>query len=266
MFPGIRMKHLLPRLTDALRKLDASANAVPVPPFKAIIPENDPLGDIISHEHFWPRMSKFFRQKDVIVAETGTSAFGVLNVPFPRDSIFLAQILWGSIGWTTGSTLGAALAARERGLGRTILFIGDGSLQLTVQELSTMMRWGLKPIVFVLNNKGYTIERYLHGKDRKYNDVVNWWVLCLLARIISKADGVGRDYTKLLEVLGPDTKPTPKSYTVNNKQELEELLETPSFANTDVMQLVEVMMDPLDAPIGLKRQAELSTKTNQYVL
>ena len=48
--------------------------------------------------------------------------------------------------------------------------------QLTVQELSVMMRWGLKPIVFVLNNSGYTIERYLHGMDRKYNDISNWWV------------------------------------------------------------------------------------------
>lgn len=46
--------------------------------------------------------------------------------------------------------------------------------QLTAQELTTMMRHKLNPIVFVLNNKGYTIERYLHGKTRKYNDVVNW--------------------------------------------------------------------------------------------
>ena len=39
-----------------------------------------------------------------------------------------------------------------------------------------MMRWGLKPIIFVLNNSGYTIERYLHGKTRKYNDISNWCV------------------------------------------------------------------------------------------
>ena len=88
----------------------------------------------------------------------------------------MSQILWGSIGWTTGSTLGAALAARDLGLGRTLLFIGDGSLQLTVQELSTMMRRGVAPIIFVLNNEGYTIERYLHGIDRKYNDIHNWCV------------------------------------------------------------------------------------------
>ena len=75
-----------------------------------------------------------------------------------------------------GSTRGAALAARDMQLGRTILFIGDGSLQLTVQELSTMMRLRLKPIIFVLNNSGYTIERWLHGKVRKYNDIVNWFV------------------------------------------------------------------------------------------
>ena len=46
--------------------------------------------------------------------------------------------------------------------------------QLTVQELSVMIHHGLKPIIFVLNNSGYTIERYLHGKTRKYNDITNW--------------------------------------------------------------------------------------------
>ena len=48
--------------------------------------------------------------------------------------------------------------------------------QLTVQELSAMLRSKLKPIIFVLNNSGYTIERYLHGKERKYNDISNWCV------------------------------------------------------------------------------------------
>ena len=38
--------------------------------------------------------------------------------------------------------------------------------QLTVQELSVMMAHDLKPIIFLLNNSGYTIERYLHGKNR----------------------------------------------------------------------------------------------------
>ncbi|KAI0035188.1 pyruvate decarboxylase [Vararia minispora EC-137] len=248
MFPDVGMKHLLPKLTSALRDLKSSAVSVAVPPFKATIPSpnDDPLHPIISQAYFWPRMAAFFKPKDVIVAETGTSSFGVLGVPFPKDSIFVSQILWGSIGYTVGATLGAALGARERGLGRTILFVGDGSLQLTVQELSTMMKCGLAPIVFVLNNSGYTIERYLHGKTRAYNDIVNW------------------KWTQLLEVLGPDAKPAPKSYTVNNKTELEELLDDPDFAKAERMQLVEVMMDKFDAPEALQRTAELSTKANKY--
>jgi pyruvate decarboxylase len=43
-----------------------------------------------------------------------------------------------------------------------------------------MMRTGVKPIIFLLNNSGYTIERYLHGETRKYNDITNWWVLCFI--------------------------------------------------------------------------------------
>lgn len=75
----------------------------------------------------------------------GTSNFGLLDVPLPHESVFVSQILWGSIGWATGqpyiyllfsplltecvgSALGAAIAGRDLGLGRAILFIGDGSL------------------------------------------------------------------------------------------------------------------------------------------
>ena len=174
------MKHLLPRLTARLRPLDSPASSASVPPFRASLPSagEDPLGeDVISHLYFWPRISQFIRSEDVVVAETGTSSFGALEMPLPAKAIYLSQILWGSIGWATGAAVGAAFAARERRLkGRTLLFTGDGSLQLTVQELSTAMRHGLAPILFVLNNKGYTIERFLHGKERHYNDIVNWYV------------------------------------------------------------------------------------------
>ena len=66
----------------------------------------------------------------MVVAEIGTSCFALLDVPLPPESTFLSQTLWGSIGWSVGSTVGAAVAARERGggHGRTILFVGDGSM------------------------------------------------------------------------------------------------------------------------------------------
>ena len=99
---------------------------MPVPKFIAEIP-NDP-SDQITQAWFWPRVAKFMKPKDVIVSETGTSMFGTINIPFPEGALNVSQALWGSIGYATGSTLGCAIAAREDGLNRTILFTGDGSM------------------------------------------------------------------------------------------------------------------------------------------
>ncbi|KAH9080651.1 pyruvate decarboxylase [Lactarius deliciosus] len=251
-YPGIGMRYLLPKLTARLHPLVSSSGLPSVTPFTAPLPAagKDPLGEeTISHLFFWPRIAQFIRSEDVVVTETGTSSFGALEMPLPANAIYVSQILWGSIGWATGAAVGAAFAARERKLkGRTLLFTGDGSLQLTVQELSTVMKHGLSPIIFVLNNKGYTIERHLHGRDRRYNDIVNW------------------KWTQLLDVLAPeDLSPKPRSYTVHTKKELDALLKDESFASAGGIQLVEVMMDKYDAPLPLLRQAELSGKTNHYV-
>jgi indolepyruvate decarboxylase len=90
----------------------------------------------------------------------------------PKGSSFHNQTLWGSIGWATPAAFGAALAAPAR---RVVLITGDGSHQLTAQEVSQFQRFGLKPIIFVLNNAGYLIERLLcKDPDIYYNDLAQW--------------------------------------------------------------------------------------------
>jgi len=235
-FDEIGMKILLPILTQKLQHFHSKASQIPVPLFTKQLPSEDSA--VISHLWFWPRLGYFFKPKDVIVTETGTSNFGILDVPLPTGAILINQILFGSIGWSVGSCLGAALAAQELKLPRVILFVGDGSLQLTVQEISSMIRKGLKPIIFILNNKGYTIERYIHGKNRKYNDVPNW------------------KWTSLLETLNDSEKFETASYTVNDKSELSNLLDDATFAQANKIQVVEVIMEALDAPLSMKMQGE----------
>ncbi|KAF8631802.1 hypothetical protein AX17_005017 [Amanita inopinata Kibby_2008] len=244
LFEGIGMKQLLPKLTERLGEFKSSSGKIAVPHLKCSLPSVQ--GEAISHAWFWPRLATFFRHHDVVVTETGTSNFGILDVPLPRGSKLVNQILWGSIGWTVGSTLGALLAARECGLGRTILFIGDGSLQLTVQELTPMIRKRLTPIIFLLNNSGYTIERYIHGKERKYNDIVDW------------------KWTNLLNVFGDADGQLSRSYRVETMDELSRLLEDETFCRADKIQLVEVMMSKFDAPRALQVQAEMTSKGNAY--
>ncbi|KAF9221501.1 pyruvate decarboxylase [Gyrodon lividus] len=257
-FPGIGMKLLLPKLSARLRQYQQGASELVAARLKSEVPKAHE--DTITHAYFWPRVGQFFKRRDVIVAETGkqiesmdvrdlvtnpqtgTSNFGILGVPLPDQSVFVSQILYGSIGWAVGSTLGAAIAARDKKLGRVILFIGDGSLQLGVQELSTMIRQKLTPIVFLINNEGYNIERNLHGMDRKYNDIVNW------------------KWTSLLTTLGDVEGALSKSYTVRDKHGLDRLLDDPEFIKAGKIQLVEVVMGKYDTPRALKAAAKLSAK------
>lgn len=45
---------------------------------------------------------------------------------------------------------------------------------MTVQEISSIFREELSPVIFVVDNDGYTVERAIHGADREYNDIAKW--------------------------------------------------------------------------------------------
>ena len=155
----------------------------------------------------------------------------------------ISQVLWGSIGYATGAAQGAALAAREKGIPRTILFTGDGSFQLTAQELSTMLRLGLNPIVFVINNDGYTIERYIHGWDASYNDIAPW------------------KYTQLPAAFGASEDKF-ATYVAKTKEDVEKLFKDPSFAQSPKLRFVELFMPKEDAPKSLQLVAEAAANRN----
>lgn len=239
-FPEVGMNSLLPRVISAIDTSKITATKIPA--F-----ENEPVQEhetAITHDWFWPVVGdKFLRKDDVVVTETGTSNFGILDTRFPEGVTAVSQVLWGSIGYSVGALLGASVACKELSR-RVILFVGDGSLQLTVQEISTMIRQGLKPIIFVLNNDGYTIERFIHGADKAYNDINNQW-----------------QYQNLLTFFGAKEQ---KSHLVRTQKEVEALFSDESFEKASEIQLVEVIMGKMDAPRALKVQAELTAKANEH--
>jgi len=67
-----------------------------------------------------------------------------------------------------------------------------------------------------------------------------------------------------LKVLGDPEERVSQTYTVRDKKELSNLLEDEKFARADRIQLVEVLMNKLDAPRGLLDGTELGHKTNVY--
>ena len=127
----------------------------------------------LDQQGLWTTIERWLRPGDLLAAESGTPYYGALAIRLPARSGFLAQGLWSSIGYTLPALLGAQLAA-PTDPGRAVLVIGDGSVQLTAQELGTFGRQGLAPVVVVVDNRGYTVERAIHHPEAAYHDVAAW--------------------------------------------------------------------------------------------
>lgn len=92
-----------------------------------------------------------------------------------------------------------------------------------------MLYYGCKPIIFVLNNYGYTIEKYLNVKteDQKYNQVPNW------------------NYTKLAEAFGGEA----FTVTVRSNKELDTaIIQAESECKNKLCLIEMIVSDPMDAP------------------
>jgi indolepyruvate decarboxylase len=183
--------------------------------------------DPITQESLCSRYQRFFKPNDIVVAETGTSSTTVGGLFLPDGAVYHNQTLWGSIGWATGAALGTSVADPSR---RTVLITGEGSHQLTANEIGNYGRHGVKPVIFVLSNSGYGVERSLEEyPDWNYNDLAPW------------------DYHKLPAALGCKDWFTAK---VETNGELEAVMQ--KAAATDTASYIEIVGQKHDYPAGLK--------------
>ena len=167
-FHDVEMGDVLSSVTSRVNHRDRETSLHPA----SLGPPTGNAGDAITADELYPRWAEFLQPNDIVMTETGTSSMGLAFAQMPKGATFENQSLWGAIGWATPAAFGAAVAAPDR---RVVLFTGEGSHQLTAQEISQMGRRGLKPTVFVLNNSGYLIERLLcQDPDIAYNDLAAW--------------------------------------------------------------------------------------------
>ena len=177
----------------------------------------------IEQSFIWQRIGRFLKPGDIVLAESGTAQFGVPDAPFPENIGYITQTFWSSIGYTVGACLGACVAAKEmKRPGRVVLLVGEGSLQMTVQEVGSYIRFGFTPIIFVINNNGYSIERAINGPEQTYNDVSMLW-----------------DHQKMLEFFGArkETGIPGKSFACKTMEELEAVLNDETFNSASCIQV-----------------------------
>ena len=162
----------------------------------------------------------------VVIADIGDSLFGAADLSMSRRTEFISPAYYTSMGFAVPAAVGAGMA--NPGL-RPLVIVGDGAFQMTGMELSTIVRHGLNPIVVVLNNHGYTTERFL--LDGTFNDIHDW------------------AFHKIPEVLGVGL-----GLEVRTEDELDTALEA-ALANTASFSLLNVHLDPWDRSPALERLA-----------
>ena len=192
----------------------------------------------IKTDEIFPVLQSFLQENDTITAETGIIAYPASKMRLKKDSNYISQTMWGSIGWATPASFGAAMADRTK---RLILFTGEGSHQLTIQELANMFKYEIKPIILLLNNSGYTIERVLSNNPNDiFNNITSW------------------DYKKALELFSGGK--NFKYLSAKTSNELKEALTAAQTIQKESLVYIEIFTDKMDVPAIVQQSVDNAKK------
>lgn len=202
----------------------------------------------ITVDYLTKAISTFFNPGDVVVAETGSIAFAIRDLVFPSELKYIAQGFYLSIGTALPAAFGVGIAMQDYPrhhitdntvskdyVPRLILFEGDGSAQMTVQEMTSMLRYQVSIELFIWNNDGYTIERAICGPTRSYNDIMPW------------------NWTKLFEAFGDTNCQKTVSTLIETKSKLAwKMKQLKDRKQRDNIELMEVKLGIFDYPKQLQ--------------
>ena len=241
---GDRFENVL--IEDVLAKLLNSNTIIPksqdsaAKPFKGY-KDIEASGNNIKTDEIFPLLQNFLKANDTVVIETGIIGYASSKMKLGSDSNYLSQPLWGSIGWATPALFGASMADKSK---RPILFTGEGSHQLTIQEMANLFKHDIKPVILLLNNNGYTIERYLSNNfDDVFNDITSW------------------DYKKALELFSLDKKEF-AYHSVYTSKELKTALNSAENEQKEKLVYIEIFTDKADIPTLMKKSLDFVKNRN----
>lgn len=224
-YENVALKDFLVGLEKAKVK-PRSLGDVPQP-----APEPKPLTDAerkepITIENFYRLLGLHATEDSIITCDTGDAMFGAMKLRSKAATNFLADAYYLSMGFAVPAAIGA-MAAKPKS--RVIALVGDGAFQMTGIELSTAAKFGMKPIVCVLNNDGYGTQRFI--LDGPFNEILRW------------------NYTKLTELFGVG-----KSVKVTTNGEAEAAMKEAMAGNE--LTLIEVIIPRNECSPSLRRVGE----------
>jgi indolepyruvate decarboxylase len=215
------------------RKLKVARTSVPARSLPFAGYETASPGDRLTPALLFGRLNQMLAEHTdmTVIADIGDALFGAADLEMHRHTEFLSPAYYTSMGFGVPAAVGASMANPAA---RILVIVGDGAFQMTGMEVSTIARHGLNPIVVVLNNHGYTTERFL--LDGSFNDIQDW------------------AYHKVPEVVGAGL-----GLEVRTVGELEAALRE-ALENLTSFSLLNVHLDPYDRSPALDRLTQRLSK------
>ncbi|MDB6066155.1 MAG: indole-3-pyruvate decarboxylase [Pedosphaera sp.] len=166
-YENVRFKDFMRGLLQAKLR-HRTLGRIPKPPASGAF-RVKPGDTKVTVKRLFQRLNDFMSANTVVITDVGDAMFGATDLFIRHRTEFLGPAYYTSMGFAVPACIGAQLANPTS---RPLVLVGDGAFQMTGMELSTVARYGLNPIVIVLNNFGYGTER--HMQDGSYNDVLAW--------------------------------------------------------------------------------------------
>ena len=186
----------------------------------------------ITVKRLFERLNFSITDNVIVIADVGDSLFGALDLTIHGQTEFLSPAYYASMGFAVPAAIGAQLA---NPLLRPIVIVGDGAFQMTGMEVSTISRFGLNPVIIILNNKGYGTERPL--LDGPFNDILRW------------------NYCRI-----PDIIDHGKAFLIETEDQLEQALSATENIYSKELCVLDVRLDVHDGSPALQRLTDTLSK------
>jgi TPP-dependent 2-oxoacid decarboxylase len=196
------------------------------PALKTRIPPYAPADANLTAGRLFLALNAFLDDSMVLIADIGDAVMGSMGMMTRKPLQYLCPVYYSSLGCSVPAAIGARAARPDL---RPVVVVGDGAFQMTGMEVSTAVRYGMNPIVVVLNNGGFGTERPMI--DGPFNDVAAW------------------KYHRIPDLIGSG-----RGYLVRTEGELDEALA--SARKSDGLALIEAILDPYDMTPQLRRMCE----------
>jgi indolepyruvate decarboxylase len=180
----------------------------------------------ITAESLFRILSTNLEENDTVVCDTGDALVGAISLRSSKRCRFFADAYYLSMGFAAPAAIGAMKANPKS---KVFALIGDGAFQMTGLELSTAAKYGLAPVVIVINNDGYGTQR--HILDGAFNNITMW------------------NYTKITDFIGYG-----KSVKVTTKGQLDDALK--EARKYKKLYFIEVVVPRDDCSDSLRRMGE----------